>query len=62
MKKTAVKKTWRVRYVATVRGELEIEAPTEEDAREIATDDMGADFSTCEQTDFEVLGVREVPS
>lgn len=52
-------KTWTVSYVATVRGVLEVEATSEEEARQIATDTMGADYGTCEQTDFEVTRVRE---
>lgn len=52
-------KTWTVSYAATVRGVLEIEAASEEEARQIATDTMGADYATCEQTDFEVTRVRE---
>lgn len=59
-KKKLPLKKWSLRYVATVRGTLEVEATTEEEARELANDDLGADFSTCEQTDFEVLSAREV--
>lgn len=51
------KKEWRVRYVATVRGTLEVEAATEDEARALANE-HGAEYATCEQTDFEILSAR----
>jgi hypothetical protein len=54
------KKAWRVRYVATVRGTIEVEADTAEEAKTLAEAE-GADFGTCEQTDFEVLSTKEMP-
>jgi hypothetical protein len=52
-----IKGTYLVRYLATLRGTLRIEADSAEEAREKAENE-GYD-AAAEQTDFEILSVRE---
>jgi hypothetical protein len=52
-------KIYRIRYKATLRGIVEVSAKTASEAREKAEAE-GYDPRTAEQTDFEILGVREV--
>ena len=52
------KRLFKLRYTATVRGILEVEAVDEAEARSIA-DSMGYDGATAEQTDFEIESCRD---